>query len=68
MQEYIEMVQLLKLSDWTDDEYVIVQQHTKNVKDVYTYGGFWIGRYGIEGTTTETTSTSSSENIIETKK
>ena len=37
------------------------------LKSVYTYGGFWIGRYeaGIEGTTTETTNarTSSSARI-----
>ena len=37
------------------------------LKSVYTYGGFWIGRYeaGIEGTTTETTNarTSSSGRI-----
>ena len=31
--------------------------YQKMLKSVYTYGGFWIGRYeaGIEGTTTETT-------------
>ena len=52
-------------SDWTDeyysgcgmssDEYTAAYQ--KMLKSVYTYGGFWIGRYeaGIEGTTTETT-------------
>ena len=51
--------------DWTDewyngcgmtsDEYTTAYQ--KMLKSVYTYGGFWIGRYeaGIEGTTTETT-------------
>ena len=50
---------------WTDewyngcgmasDEYKTAYQ--KMLKSVYTYGGFWIGRYeaGIEGTTTETT-------------
>ena len=50
---------------WTDewyngcgmasDEYKAAYQ--KMLKSVYTYGGFWIGRYeaGIEGTTTETT-------------
>ena len=39
----------------TSDEYTIAYQ--KMLKSVYTYGGFWIGRYeaGIEGTTTETT-------------
>ncbi len=51
--------------NWTDewyngcgmasDEYITAYQ--KMLKSVYTYGGFWIGRYeaGIEGTTTETT-------------
>ena len=62
-------------SSWTDewyngcgmtsDEYTAAYQ--KMLKSVYTYGGFWIGRYeaGIEGTTTETTNarTSSSERI-----
>ena len=62
-------------SDWTDeyysgcgmssDEYTAAYQ--KMLKSVYTYGGFWIGRYeaGIEGTTTETTNarTSSSGRI-----
>ena len=50
---------------WTDewyngcgmasDEYKTAYQ--KMLKSIYTYGGFWIGRYeaGIEGTTTETT-------------
>ena len=50
--------------NWTDewydgcglssDEYTTAYQ--KMLKSVYTYGGFWIGRYeaGIEGTTTET--------------
>ena len=39
----------------TYDEYTAAYQ--KMLKSVYTYGGFWIGRYeaGIEGTTTETT-------------
>ena len=39
----------------TYDEYTTAYQ--KMLKSVYTYGGFWIGRYeaGIEGTTTETT-------------
>ena len=60
---------------WTDewyngcgmasDEYKTAYQ--KMLKSVYTYGGFWIGRYeaGIEGTTTETTNarTSSSARI-----
>ena len=60
---------------WTDewyngcgmasDEYKAAYQ--KMLKSVYTYGGFWIGRYeaGIEGTTTETTNarTSSSGRI-----
>ena len=61
--------------NWTDewyngcgmasDEYKAAYQ--KMLKSVYTYGGFWIGRYeaGIEGTTTETTNarTSSSARI-----
>ena len=61
--------------NWTDewyngcgmasDEYKTAYQ--KMLKSVYTYGGFWIGRYeaGIEGTTTETTNarTSSSGRI-----
>ena len=61
--------------NWTDewyngcgmnsDEYTAAYQ--KMLKSVYTYGGFWIGRYeaGIEGTTTETTNarTSSSARI-----
>ena len=61
--------------NWTDewyngcgmasDEYKTAYQ--KMLKSVYTYGGFWIGRYeaGIEGTTTETTNarTSSSARI-----
>ena len=39
----------------TSEEYTTAYQ--KMLKSVYTYGGFWIGRYeaGIEGTTTETT-------------
>ena len=39
----------------TSDEYTSAYQEM--LKSVYTYGGFWIGRYeaGIEGTTTETT-------------
>ena len=49
----------------TSDEYI--QAYQKMLKSVYTYGGFWIGRYeaGIEGTTTETTNarTSSSARI-----
>ena len=49
----------------TSDEYTTAYQ--KMLKSVYTYGGFWIGRYeaGIEGTTTETTNarTSSSARI-----
>ena len=49
----------------TSDEYTAAYQ--KMLKSVYTYGGFWIGRYeaGIEGTTTETTNarTSSSGRI-----
>ena len=49
----------------TSDEYTAAYQ--KMLKSVYSYGGFWIGRYeaGIEGTTTETTNarTSSSPRI-----
>ena len=49
----------------TYDEYI--STYKKMLKSVYTYGGFWIGRYeaGIEGTTTETTNarTSSSARI-----
>ena len=49
----------------TYNEYKI--EYQKMLKSVYTYGGFWIGRYeaGIEGTTTETTNarTSSSGRI-----
>ena len=58
-------------SDWTDeyydgcgmtsDEYTTSYQ--KMLKSVYTYGGFWIGRYeaGIEGTTKETTNARTGE-------
>ena len=49
----------------TYDEYKTAYQ--KMLKSIYTYGGFWIGRYeaGIEGTTTETTNarTKSSKRI-----
>ena len=60
---------------WTDewyngcgmasDEYKTAYQ--KMLKSIYTYGGFWIGRYeaGIEGTTTETTNARSSHSNIE---
>ena len=39
----------------TFDEYRVTYQ--KMLKSIYTYGGFWVGRYeaGIEGTTIETT-------------
>ena len=49
----------------TYDEYKTAYQ--KMLKSVYTYGGFWIGRYeaGIEGTTTETTNARSSHSNIE---
>ena len=49
----------------TSDEYKAAYQ--KMLKSVYTYGGFWIGRYeaGIEGTTTETTNARSSHSNIE---
>ena len=49
----------------TSDEYTAAYQ--KMLKSVYTYGGFWIGRYeaGIEGTTTETTNARSSHSNIE---
>ena len=62
-------------SDWTDeyysgcgmssDEYTAAYQ--KMLKSVYTYGGFWIGRYeaGIEGTTTETTNARTTHTNIE---
>ena len=48
----------------TYDEYKTVYQ--KMLKSVYTYGGFWIGRYeaGIEGTTIETTNARSSHSNI----
>ena len=49
----------------TYEEYKSAYQ--KMLKSVYTYGGFWIGRYeaGIEGTTTETTNARSSHSNIE---
>ena len=49
----------------TSDEYTAAYQ--KMLKSIYTYGGFWIGRYeaGIEGTTTETTNARSSHSNIE---
>jgi len=61
--------------NWTDewyngcgmepDEYTAAYQNM--LRSIYTYGGFWIGRYeaGIEGTTTKTTNarTSSSARI-----
>ena len=59
---------------WTDewyngcgmasDEYKTAYQ--KMLKSVYTYGGFWIGRYeaGIEGTTTETTNARTSHTTV----
>ena len=49
----------------TYDEYKTAYQ--KMLKSIYTYGGFWIGRYeaGIEGTTTETTNARSSHSKIE---
>ena len=59
---------------WTDewyngcgmasDEYKAAYQ--KMLKSVYTYGGFWIGRYeaGIEGTTTETTNARTSHTTV----
>ena len=48
----------------TYDEYKTAYQ--KMLKSVYTYGGFWIGRYeaGIEGTTTETTNARTSHTTI----
>ena len=48
----------------TSDEYTTA--YKKMLKSVYTYGGFWIGRYeaGIEGTTTETTNARSSHSNI----
>ena len=44
----------------TYDEYKTTYQ--KMLKNIYTYGGFWIGRYesGIEGTVTEITNARSS--------
>ena len=46
------------------DEYKAAYQ--KMLKSVYTYGGFWIGRYeaGIEGTTTETTNARKSHTTV----
>ena len=62
-------------SDWTDEYYSgcgmssdeYTEAYQKMLKSVYTYGGFWIGRYeaGIEGTTTETTNARSSHSNIE---
>ena len=48
----------------TSDEYTAAYQ--KMLKSVYTYGGFWIGRYeaGIEGTTTETTNARKSHTTV----
>ena len=48
----------------TYDEYKTAYQ--KMLKSVYTYGGFWIGRYeaGIEGTTTETTNARTSHTTV----
>ena len=48
----------------TYDEYKTAYQ--KMLKSIYTYGGFWIGRYeaGIEGTTTETTNARTSHTTI----
>ena len=50
----------------TYEEYKSAYQ--KMLKSVYTYGGFWIGRYeaGIEGTTTETTNARTSHTTITT--
>ena len=60
--------------NWTDEwyngcgmesgEYKTAYQ--KMLKSVYTYGGFWIGRYeaGIEGTTTETTNARTSYTTV----
>ena len=47
----------------TSDEYTTAYQ--KMLKSVYTYGGFWIGRYeaGIEGTT-ETTNARTSHSTV----
>ena len=59
---------------WTDEWYdgcgMISDEYTgtyqKMLKSVYTYGGFWIGRYeaGIEGTTTETTNARTSHTTV----
>ncbi len=57
--------------EWYDGCSITSEKYTeayqKMLKSIYTYGGFWIGRYeaGIEGTTTETTNarTSSSSRI-----
>ena len=48
----------------TYEEYKSAYQ--KMLKSVYTYGGFWIGRYeaGIEGTTTETTNARKSHTTV----
>ena len=48
----------------TYDEYKTAYQ--RMLKSVYTYGGFWIGRYeaGIEGTTTETTNARKSHTTV----
>ena len=48
----------------TPDEYT--ETYQKMLKSVYTYGGFWIGRYeaGIEGTTTETTNARKSHTTV----
>ena len=57
--------------EWYDGCSITSEKYTETyqemLKSIYTYGGFWIGRYeaGIEGTTTETTNarTSSSARI-----
>ena len=57
--------------EWYDGCSITSEKYTETyqemLKSIYTYGGFWIGRYeaGIEGTTTETTNarTSSSPRI-----
>ena len=47
--------------EWYDGCSITSEKYTETyqemLKSIYTYGGFWIGRYeaGIEGTTTETT-------------
>ena len=48
----------------TYDEYKTAYQ--RMLKSIYTYGGFWIGRYeaGIEGTTTETTNARKSHTTV----